>query len=117
MLARPALQGPEDEVMTAQHIEEVGEDYALCLCGNATHLDGYSCSNPVGDILEDEVTGMPTDAWDGDTVLCRSCGRLFHWSDGLIIGQRDFATQPLVLEVDPSGAPVDYWYGYPQGQS
>lgn len=80
------------ETISAETITDRGEDFINCLCGNGTHLSGYSSTDAEGNLTENNFG--PTPDWDGDTTTCRECGRVFSWSTGVVFNRID----PIVFE-------------------
>jgi hypothetical protein len=73
--------------MTTETITERTEDWTRCLCGNEPHLDGFVCTDGAGNSAEGEYG--PTAEWDGDTMACVTCGRVFSLTTGTVIFRAD----------------------------
>lgn len=75
--------------MTTQTATEMmdrqGEDFVQCPCGNAPHLDGFFCSDPDGTIRD--LFDGPEPEWDGDTMACFGCGRIFSLTTNIVSGR------------------------------
>lgn len=73
------------EFAPAEHMDRQGEDSIQCPCGNASHLDGFYVSDEQGTILEGEFAPLPE--WDGETMACFGCGRIFSLATNVVSGR------------------------------
>jgi hypothetical protein len=77
----PEGAAKETDTMT-ETITERTEDWTRCLCGNEPRLDGFVCTNGAGNSAEGKYG--PTAEWDGDTMACLTCGRVFGLVTGIV---------------------------------
>ncbi|MEJ3743176.1 hypothetical protein WEI85_07805 [Actinomycetes bacterium KLBMP 9797] len=79
-MATPATDPP---AQAPEYISGIVEGWWVCLCGNEPHFDGFTPSDQHGNPID---PGSP--AWDQQTNVCRSCGRILNQDTGLVIGRR-----------------------------
>jgi len=61
------------------------EDTVECLCGNRPWFDGFYVSEADGTTREGEYG--PDTLWDGETMACRGCGRIFSLTTNVVSGR------------------------------
>ena len=93
--------------MTTEMMDRQAEDFVVCVCGNAPHLDGFFCADPDGTIRE--LGYGPEPGWDGDTMACFGCGRVFSLTTNVVSGRMTPEMLAGALAVDlplsPPAAP------------
>lgn len=70
--------------MTTETIER-DEDWTRCICGNEPAFDGFYCSDADGTIRENGYG--PEAEWDEVHMSCFSCGRVFVFETGQVVGR------------------------------